>query len=218
MLNFSLSEQDPVNTSWAACHVRLFLQVLWELCGWISVLHVVFGGLGLEKWNHHLDAARMQGWVNSAELLAWFWKFRSVIDRDLFLLIYSFRFVFAASWSLPSRALARPSAIRPFLAHIAILITSLFVCLFVCVCLHCGRDSGAHQIGRMLGHLPTCLVVNWVPGIGVGQWARRRGVWGTSSFQCRKGCEFSVHLVMLCGIWRPHDQNGKSDYHFSLDF
>ena len=178
---------------------------------------LVFGGSCLEKWNHHLDAAMMRGRVNSAELLTWVWKFRSVIDCDLFLFTYSFRCVSAAFWSLHSGALARPSGVRPFLAHIAIVITSLFVCLFVCVSPLWERQwcSSESLYVWPPSHLP-CSEVG--PGIGAGQWAMSRGMWGTSSFQHRKRCELSVCLAMLGGMWRPNDQSGNSDYCFSLDF
>lgn len=136
-----------------------------------------------------------------------------MIDHNLFLFICSFVCVSAAPWSLHSGALARPSAVRPFLPRIAIVITSLFV--FVSTG---GGDGDAHPIFHMLCCVPTCLAAMWGHVISAGQWATSRGAWLTSRFKHRKGCEFSVCLAMLCGMWRRHDQNGKSDYGCSLDF
>lgn len=135
-----------------------------------------------------------------------------MIDCNLFLFICSFVCVSAALWSLHSGALARPSAVRPFLAGIAIVITSLFV--FV--------STEAEMVMLTQYFIRSAAFLPALPRSGT-MWSvlanelRAEGRGSPPGLSTGKG-EFSVCLAILCGMWRPHDQNGKSDYGCSLDF
>lgn len=119
----------PNKEIWTLCHIRLFLQVLWKLCGWISVLHVVSGDLCLEM-KLLLGCCQAVGMGNLTKLLPWFGELRSMMDSLLFLFTCAFMCVSAAFWSLHSGGLARPSTVRPFPTHIEIVIIS-----YLCVCI-----------------------------------------------------------------------------------
>lgn len=74
----------PNKEIWALCRIRLFLQVLWKSCGWISVLHVVSGDLCSEM-KLLLGWCQAVGMGNLTKLLPWFWELRSMMDSLLFL-------------------------------------------------------------------------------------------------------------------------------------